>query len=179
MEPVMRSGPLSVLIVSTGGTISKRYVEATGALDPHPDWLAALGPRLRLPQTEITMVQPVLKDSLDFTDADRDAVADAVFGAESRFGGILVTHGTDTVRETMRHLEARVAAGKAVLTRPVVFTGAMAPLHIDGSDAVQNLSAALTALRLLPPGLHLAFHDQVLSGTQFEKDRTIGTFRQL
>jgi L-asparaginase len=41
---------------------------------------------------------------------------------------------------------------------------------------MQNLTEALLAVQLLPPGVYLAMHNQVLAFPGVEKSRELGTF---
>jgi L-asparaginase len=59
---------------------------------------------------------------------------------------------------------------------PIVFTGAFAPLGFENSDGMQNLTEALLAARLLPPGIHLVLHNQVFDIRAVRKDRRARTF---
>jgi len=55
-------------------------------------------------------------------------------------------------------------------------TGAMAPLGFEGSDALQNLTESLLALRVLPAGIYVVSHNQVFPILNVRKDRTLGRF---
>jgi L-asparaginase len=57
-----------------------------------------------------------------------------------------------------------------------VFTGAMRPYELRSTDASQNLTEALLAVQLLPPGVYVAMHNQVLRFPGVTKDRNAGTF---
>jgi len=57
-----------------------------------------------------------------------------------------------------------------------VLTGAMRPYEMRSTDASQNLTEALLAVQLLPPGVYVAMHDQVLQFPGVVKDRQLGTF---
>ena len=112
------------------------------------------------------------KDSLDMTDADRACIADHVATAVGRGQPVLVTHGTDTVVETGKVVAARLPA----LETAVVFTGAMTPFGIEGSDAMQNLTEALLATQLVRPGVYLSFHGEVFPIAEVRKDREHSRF---
>ncbi|HWL92873.1 MAG TPA: asparaginase domain-containing protein, partial [Phycisphaerae bacterium] len=93
---------------------------------------------------------------------------------ESLPGGdaVLVVHGTDTLALTGEHLQKNLP----VLDKPVVLTGAMRPYEFRDSDASQNLTEALLACRLLPAGVYVAMHSQVLRFPGVTKDRSRMTF---
>ena len=127
---------------------------------------------LRLPEVEVTVEQLMNKDSLDMTAADRECIADHVAAAAANNLPVLVTHGTDTMVETGKVVSARLPD----LTTAVVFTGAMTPFGIEGSDAMQNLTEALLATQLVQPGVYLSFHGEVFPIARVQKDREHSRF---
>lgn len=162
----------SVHILTTGGTMEKRYVEQNGEMRNTEPQIARCLKLLRLPEVRISVEQLMNKDSLDMTDADRRLIAQHVAAAAGRNLPVLVTHGTDTVVETGRV----VAAHLPNLATPVVFTGAMTPFGIEGSDAMQNLTEALLATHLAAPGVYLSFHGEVFPIHGVRKDREHSRF---
>ena len=159
--------PSPVRVLTTGGTIDKVY-SLQGMLEmdePAVADLLAIG-RSTVP-VEIEAV--LTKDSLDFDDADRGAIVDAVQRSpETR---VLITHGTDTMTVTARAL---IAAG--VGDRTVVLTGAMRPASMRDSDAPFNLGVALAAVQHFPSGVYIAMNGQVFAGDAVVKDRAAGRF---
>lgn len=164
-----------VHVVTTGGTMEKRYVETDGLMQNTESQIPRCLARLRLPATEISVETLMNKDSLLMDDADRRRIADHVAAAVARGVPVVVTHGTDTMVESGRAVSARLTA----LEVPVVFTGAMTPFGIEGSDAMQNLTEALLATRLLPGGVWLAFHGEVFPIAAVRKDREHSRFVRL
>jgi L-asparaginase len=161
-----------IYVVTTGGTIEKAYSEHTGEvrnLDSKIDRYLGV---LRLPDTEVRVVPLMNIDSLNMTDSDRAAILRTVSGLLPEKSAILITHGTDTMVQTGLYLE-RALPNLAV---PIVMTGAMAPLGFEGSDALQNLTESLLALRLLSPGIYIVSHNQVFPIANVRKDRTLGRF---
>ncbi len=161
-----------VHVVTTGGTMEKRYVETDGLMQNTESQIPRCLARLRLPETAVTVETLMNKDSLLMDDADRSAIAERVAAAVERGLPVVVTHGTDTMVESGRV----VAAGLPDLRVPVVFTGAMTPFGIEGSDAMQNLTEALLATRLLGGGVWLAFHGEVFPIGEVRKDRQHSRF---
>ena len=47
----------------------------------------------------------------------------------------------------------------------------MRPYELRSTDALQNLTEALLAVQLLPPGVYVAMHNQVLQFPGVTKDR--------
>jgi L-asparaginase len=52
----------------------------------------------------------------------------------------------------------------------------MRPWELRSTDALQNLTEALVAVQILPPGVYVAMHNQVLKCPGVVKDRDAGTF---
>ena len=161
-----------VHILTTGGTMEKRYVEQNGEMRNTEPQIARWLKLLRLPEVEVTVEQLMNKDSLDMTAADRAYIADHVAAAAAKGLPVLVTHGTDTVVETGKVVASRLPA----LETAVVFTGAMTPFGIEESDALQNLTEALLATQLVRPGVYLSFHGEVFPIGRVRKDREHSRF---
>ena len=84
---------------------------------------------------------------------------------------MVVVHGTDRLSVSGERV---VELGTPAT--PIVFTGAMRPYELRATDALQNLTEALLAVQLVPPGVYVAMHDQVLQFPGVVKDRSRGTF---
>ena len=165
--PVMR-----IAILTTGGTIEKVYNEADGSLRNVGSGLEHIMERLRLHDVQWRHVDVMSKDSLEMNDADRQVILGAVRDALRLDDAALVLHGTDTLTVTGELLQRELAG----LDKPVVLTGAMRPFVFRDTDAFQNLTEALLACRLLPPGVYVAMHNQVLQFPGVIKDRSRMTF---
>ena len=158
-----------VLILVTGGTFDKEYDELHGRLffkDTHlPEML-----RLARCRVDVRVRTLMMKDSLDMSEADRQAVVEACRGsAEER---IVVTHGTDTMADTARALVA------AALPRTVVLAGAMIPYAFGSSDGLFNLGSALSFAQVLPAGVYVAMNGRCFAGDRVRKNRESGVFEE-
>ena len=165
-----------VHLLTTGGTIEKRYVEQAGSMENTEPQIRRCLSLLRLPETDITVEELMNKDSLLMTDEDRALIAQHVIASVVEGVPVLVTHGTDTVVETGTVVAQALAKNPAAGNVPVVFTGAMTPFGIEGSDAIQNLTESLLATRLLPGGVFLVFHGDVFPMQHVRKDREHSRF---
>jgi L-asparaginase len=58
-----------------------------------------------------------------------------------------------------------------------VLTGAIRPYMLRNTDAMQNLTEALLAVQILPPGVYCVMHNKVLTFPGVIKDAAQGTFR--
>ncbi len=161
-----------VHVLTTGGTMEKRYVETDGLMQNTESQIPRCLSRLRLPGCEISVETLMNKDSLLMTEMDRALIADHVATVVGRGVPVVVTHGTDTVVESGLAVAARLRQPAV----PVVFTGAMTPFGIEGSDAMQNLTESLLATRLLRGGVWLVFHGEVFPIDAVRKDRDRSRF---
>ena len=155
-------------IFTTGGTIDKGYRWQENGLDVcDPFVLDSL--RLANVQFDYDVTSLVRKDSLEFTDADRELIQRAVRDCpKSR---ILVTHGTDTMVETAMTLAA-------VPDKTIVMTGAMVPGRVIESDATFNLGFAISAAMLMPSGVYIAMHGVLFDPARTRKNRQKGLFER-
>ncbi|OMP65881.1 asparaginase [Domibacillus epiphyticus] len=132
--------PKNLLLIHTGGTISMKANEETGAVDqdgknpiaslnefPGIDAVFSVKEPFQIPSPHMTVNEMMtIKELIDQTEAE----------------GVVITHGTDTMEETAYFLDLTLT--KRI---PVVFTGAMRSSNETGSDGPSNLiSAVKTAM---------------------------------
>lgn len=158
---------MSILVLTTGGTIDKAYFDALSEYQivdsGIPDLLREA--RVALP---LRVVELMRKDSLELTEADRALIASTAREApESR---IVVTHGTDTMTETARVLAA------AVPGKTICLTGALSPARFAETDANFNLGMAIATVQVAPAGVYIAMSGQVFDALKVKKDRAAGKF---
>ena len=168
MQTQPSNQPFDLRVLVAGGTIDKTYSPVEGTLGfSRSNVLAMLAQALvPLPETQVQVV--LLKDSLDMTDADREALCAAAAAApEPR---LLITHGTDTMVESARHL-ARARLGKTI-----VLVGAMVPYSFGQSDGLFNLGLAFAAVQLLPPDVFIAMNGRVFRWDAVRKNKAAGVF---
>jgi L-asparaginase len=166
----MESANGGARIVVTGGTFDKRYDAIKGELTFKDTHLPAI-----LDQARVTLPLSIdirlLIDSLQMTAEHRQDVLEAC--RESAERSIVVVHGTDTMVQTAE------VVGSARLDKTVVFTGAMIPYSVQGSDAPFNLGFALAMALALPAGAYVAMNGRVFPWDNVTKDRTEGQFKAL
>ena len=161
-----------IAIISTGGTIEKTYDELSGVLHNQVSVLDIMLASLELRGVEVQRLQLMNKDSLEMSEADHTLIAETADRMARATDGVVVVHGTDRLQYSGERLVALVGTPAA----PVVFTGAMRPYELRSTDALQNLTEALLAVQLLPPGVYVSMHNQVLQFPGVIKDRQLGTF---
>lgn len=185
---------MRVCVLNTGGTISS----AGTPLAPMPARRFAraaqdlLGPAIRaaLPDMDLHFETALrfsdqgagLLDSTDLVPQDWCRIAAAVLERYGDFDGFVILHGTDTMDFTaaalplLFNVSDRLGIGRAVLSKPVILTGAQLPLFREtgaetgagglvlnaGSDGFANLCGALAALRLRLPETGLFFDGKLL-----------------
>jgi L-asparaginase len=156
-------------IYTTGGTIDKMYFDD---LSRYEVGEPQVGEILREAQVnfEYTVEEIVRKDSLNMTLADRDLLRKRIEADPER--RVLVTHGTDTMVETARHL-------LDIDHKVIVFTGALTPARFKKSDADFNVGCAVGALQSLPPGVYIAMNGRVFPADNVVKNRVESRFEEL
>ncbi|AOX99651.1 asparaginase [Jeongeupia sp. USM3] len=134
---------MPILVIYAGGTIGMR--PGPGGLAPEAGALA--GP-LQALATDAKLVEyePLL-DSSAMGPAHWNRIAADIAAHRDAFDGFLVLHGTDTLAWTASALALQLRG----LGKPVVLTGAMRPWFEPGSDAPDNVAAALALLRADSP----------------------------
>jgi L-asparaginase len=162
----------SIALISTGGTIEKTYDELRGVLSNQVSVLDIMLASLELRGVEIYRVQLMNKDSLDMSPEDHTLIAQTAARLAASHAGVVVVHGTDRLAVSGHRVVELVATPAA----PIVFTGAMRPWELRSSDALQNLTEALLAVQLVPPGVYVAMHNQVLQFPGVIKDLEQRTF---
>ncbi|WP_201455604.1 asparaginase domain-containing protein [Roseovarius indicus] len=158
-----------VRIIVTGGTIDKVHDAKSEGLAFAQDGSTHIPEVLRIGRCHFPVVELLmLKDSLLFEDADREAIAEAIDRAAE--DGIVVTHGTGTMGETARFLEGRTPG------KTVVLTGAMRPFSLFASDGEFNLGGAVIAAQTLDPGVWGVMNGRVFPAAMLEKNTEQGRF---
>ena len=139
------------VVLGTGGTIAG----TAGRAEDHTGYSAAqLGVQALLEavpglqealQGDVLVAEQVAQlDSKDMDPATWQALAGRCLHwlAQPQVGGLVITHGTDTLEETAWFLAQVLGTGK-----PVVLTCAMRPATALAPDGPQNLRDALAAVR--------------------------------
>ena len=132
-----------ICIFVTGGTFDKTYDEIHGTLsfgETHlPEML-----RLGRSRVDVSIETLMMIDSLAMTDRDRELIVRRC--AECGGSRIVITHGTDTMKETAAAL-ARGVSGKTI-----VLTGAMIPYAFGSSDGCSTWGAHSRSPKCCRPG---------------------------
>ena len=160
----------AIQVFVTGGTFDKEYNELNGNLyfkDTHLHEMLSLG-RSNL---NLAIESLMMKDSLDFVDADRALIATACNTTSSE--RILITHGTDTMTITAMYLQQKCP------NKTIVLTGAMIPYKFGSSDGLFNLGSALAFTQVLPAGVYIAMNGKYFEADKVRKNIEKGEFEAI
>jgi L-asparaginase len=165
-----------ITLISTGGTIEKTYDDLSGVLANQVSVLDIMIASLELRGVQIKRVALMNKDSLEMSPADHTLIAESATRLAKECDGVVVVHGTDRLQFTGERIVELAGMPVTPPATPIVLTGAMRPYELRATDALQNLTEALLAVQILPPGVYVAMHNQVLQFPGVIKDRALGTF---
>jgi len=154
----------TIHFIITGGTIDSHYEGSKDTAVPRkesiiPSFIESLKLYKKSVFTTVCM-----KDSRDMIKSDMLKVLNVI--KKSRAKKIIVTHGTYTMPDTARFLQANLKNGD----KTVVLTASMIP--IDGfspSDGPFNLGFALAQTDYLKPGIYVAINGRIFSPEEVAK----------
>ena len=158
-----------LLIITTGGTIDKIYFDDMSNYqigDPQ------IGQILEMMHVgfDFEVKSMIRKDSLHFTEEDRQSIYDAI--ATSDASHILITHGTDGMVKTALTL-------LDIPDKTMVLTGALNPARFRDSDAVFNIGCAVGSLQALPHGAWIAMNGCIWDPRKVRKNRDKNRFESI
>ena len=160
---------MKITVLNTGGTFNKRYNPIIGLLEVPSDNIALEKIVKSCFNVEFDIRTIISKDSLDFTQKDREIILENIKNSTS--DKIIIIHGTDTVDLTAQFIDGKIEDKK------IVFTGAMIPMSIDEVEATMNFSQAIGFLNApIQNGIYLSMHGSVIEHSKLKKDRSLGQF---
>ena len=140
-----------ILIVTTGGTIDKVYVDQKSDYQVGQTIIGSLLNEAQV--THLYRIMEVLqKDSVDLNDADRQTIHSAIVGDLSAL--IIVTHGTDTMTDTAQYLSD-------IEGKTIIMARSLAPARFAMTDAMFNVGMAVAAVRAMYHGVYIAINSTV------------------
>jgi len=159
------------LIINTGGTIG--MVEGPNGLSPRAGEIeAAMNGKIEVlngwqnHQLSWDHWNPLL-DSSELQPEHWLRLKESIV-SNTKCDGVLVIHGTDTLSYTAAALSFLLTG----LEIPVVITGSMLPISVKGTDAIDNLILALSALEQKIPEVVVAVGKTLLPGSRASKTST-------
>ncbi|MBX2926258.1 MAG: asparaginase [Saprospiraceae bacterium] len=161
-----------VQVFVTGGTFDKDYNYINGQLYFKDTHLPEMFKRGRC-TFDVDIKTLMMVDSLEMTEADRDIIIHNC--RRSLYQRIIVTHGTDRMVETARHL-----AESNIENKTIVLTGAMIPYAFGtSSDGFFNLGSALAFVQTLPPGVYVVMNGRYFHWNKVRKNLDTGNFEDV
>ena len=159
---------MKIKIYTTGGTIDKVYFDQKSDYQVgDPQAVGVLERANVVLDYEVESV--IRKDSLDFTDDDRELIRKKV--ASTALERVVITHGTDTMIETAKIL-------KSISGKTIVMTGSMYPAQFRDSDAVFNIGCAVTAVQILGPGVYIVMNGRIFNPHHIRKNVELNRFEE-
>lgn len=161
---------MALLVIHTGGTIGmvqtdQGFAPSSGVLETAIEALQSAGDVTG--QVEVRAFDPLI-DSAQATPMDWAKIAGVIHESYEQFDGFVVTHGTDTLAYTA----AALCLALRGLQKPVIVTGAMLPLTVEGTDGTRNLRDALRAATEAPAGVWVQFAGNLLHGGRVRKSHS-------
>lgn len=154
-----------ILILTTGGTISS--VSTQDGLVPK-DAHQVLKEILEEKNTIVDSECILVLDSSNIQPEEWKIIAGKIYENLSKYDGIIVTHGTDTMAYTASMITFMVQNPNI----PIVFTGSQLPISHPLTDAVDNLHCAFAMAKSKIPGVFLAFNRKIMFASRCVKART-------
>ena len=157
--------------ILTGGTIDSSYdgTKDTAVTNEHssvPRFIKLLKLYEECEFTEVCM-----KDSREINDTDRNNILQAVTKSSSQ--RIIITHGTYTLPDTARYLEANLKEKDKV----IIFVCSMIPLiGFTPTDAGFNVGYAVAKSQELPAGVYVCMNGRIFTPSEIVKKLSEGRF---
>jgi len=157
---------MKIEIFTTGGTIDKIYFDQKSEYQVGDPQAKGVLERANV-VLDYEVESIIRKDSLDFTDEDRELIRQKVVSTPLK--RVVITHGTDTMIDTAKVL--RNISGKTI-----VMTGSMYPAEFRDSDAVFNIGCAITAVQILEPGVYIVMNGRIFNPHNVRKNVGLNRF---
>jgi len=159
---------MNIKIYTTGGTIDKVYFDQKSNYQVGDPQAAGVLERANV-VLDYEVESIIRKDSLDFTDEDRELIRMKV--ESTPFERVVITHGTDTMIDTAKALNN-------ISDKTIVMTGSMYPAQFRDSDAVFNIGCAVTAAQILVPGVYIVMNGRIFNPYHVRKNVELNRFEE-
>ena len=158
-----------IRFITTGGTIDKIYFDATSQYEvgeSNVEHILGDG----LVNFDYDVVPMFQKDSLEFTDENRQALKDFIESDDASL--YVISHGTDTMVETAAKLSS-------IARKTIILTGSLSPARFKTTDAIFNIGMAVAAVQSVEPGVYLVMNGQVFAEGEVIKNRAANRFEKI
>ncbi|MEP5212033.1 asparaginase domain-containing protein [Sulfitobacter pontiacus] len=158
---------MRLCVIHTGGTIGSvmtptGFAPKPGLVEETLEQLATAG-QVQVAY-DMVLADPLI-DSSQAQVADWNWIAGEIAARHDSHDGFVVIHGTDS----LAYAAGALALALEGLAKPVVVTGSMVPLSVQGNDGARNLVEAMAAACSAAPGVWVQFAGQLLPGTRVQK----------
>jgi L-asparaginase len=171
MNKIQKSKKEKIEIILTGGTIDSSWngIKDTAVVNKHSIIPAYFKKLIVYPEIKFTEI--CMKDSREINQRDIQKILTSV--EKSKAKHILITHGTYTMPDTAKFLEANLKRKD----QTIVFTGSMVPLEgVYPTDAGFNLGYAISKSQELKPGIYICMNGDTFSPQEVVKNLGEGKF---
>lgn len=155
----------------TGGTIDSSWngIKDTAVVNVHSIIPAYFKKLIIYPKVKFTEI--CMKDSREINRQDLNNILKAI--EKSKANKILITHGTYTMPDTAKFLEANLKRKD----QTIIFTGSMVPLEgVYPTDAGFNLGYAISKVQELKQGFYICMNGETFSPQEVAKNLGEGKF---
>ncbi len=155
----------NICVLAVGGAIDAKTYDyvLNRVIAFNPPAINAILEIVRVKRSSVT-VTPFQKDSGAMTNKDRQCIS--AYCRTSLTKSILITHGMDTMIDTGLVL----ARDEALKNKTIVLTGAL-PYADHPVHAAANVMSAVTACRLLPPGVYIVTSGEIVPVEKAKKTK--------
>jgi L-asparaginase len=158
-----------LLIITTGGTIDKIYFDDKSDYQVGEPQISQILHAMHVAfDFEVTAL--MRKDSLHIGERERGLIRATVDASDNEH--ILITHGTDSMKETAEALSG-------IEGKTIVLTGALNPARFRDSDAIFNIGCAVGAVQSLEPGVYIAMNGKVWIPEEVRKNVRANRFEHI
>ncbi len=167
----MKGADQAIHFIITGGTIDSYYDGIKDTVVPNKHSAIHDFFRILRMDTPVEFTEICMKDSRDIANEDRKKILDAIEKCPCK--RIIVTHGTYTMPDTARYLEANLKRRD----KTIVLTGSFIPLvGFSPSDAPFSLGFAVSQVQKLKSGVHICIQGKTLKSSEALKEIKEGKF---
>ena len=153
-----------IIIINTGGTFNKKYNRFSGEQEIVKNNIEDI---IELWLANFKVMDLINKDSLEFTDHDRNFLKNSINSLE--YKKVIIVHGTDTIQLSADMFEDT--------DKTIVFTGAMVPYNSEKVEAVANLASAIGFLEATnKSGVYISMNGIFGTYDEIKKDKDKGKF---
>lgn len=161
----------AIHVIITGGTIDSSWSGKQDTAIPNehsyiPEFFKNIDLYEELIYTEVC-----LKDSRNLTQSDVQRILGETEKSECK--KIIITHGTYTMPDTARYLQANLTRKD----QTIIITGSMTPLKgFEPSDASFNLGYAVSKVQELTAGIYICMNGETFTPDEVAKSLSEGKF---